>query len=161
MSRSTQRMSRLAKHSLPVLHTLMPSIIASDLQASKPNKMKIDEMHEKNREGQPKEFRLEQNEPNPVLGKTTIRFGLPRAVKVRLLVMSRDGKLVRLLCGENVDAGWHCIDWYGEADDGRPLPSGSYQYMLEAESFVATRRLKLEQTYQKNKIEEKKGEPKC
>ncbi|MBD3165190.1 T9SS type A sorting domain-containing protein, partial [bacterium] len=86
----------------------------------------------------PAEFALEQNYPNPFNPTTTIRFGLPEASDVSLVVYNVMGReVVRLMEGE-LSAGWHAVQF-----DASRLASGVYFYRLEAGSFNATRKMVL------------------
>lgn len=53
----------------------------------------------------PEEFQLQQNYPNPFNMETTIRFGLPESVKVRLVIYNVRGQEVRTLIDDYQPAG--------------------------------------------------------
>jgi hypothetical protein len=95
---------------------------------------------EKQRAG---DFRLYQNEPNPFSARTEIRFTLPKACHVRLVLYNREHELVRVLHEGPMSAGQHAIVWEGTTADGKCLAEGFYTYRLEAAGFVATRKLEL------------------
>ncbi|MEM9929282.1 MAG: hypothetical protein AAF840_05660 [Bacteroidota bacterium] len=89
---------------------------------------------------------LEQNEPNPFRGKTTIRFYVPRPERVTLrLVSASDRKQVGILYQGEIEAGWHCISWKAKMADGSPVAAGRYLYRLEGEGFVAIRTLEIKE----------------
>jgi hypothetical protein len=75
----------------------------------------------------PKEFALEQNYPNPFNPVTTIRYALPKDVKVALRIYNTLGQLVITLVDGAEDAGNKSIDW-----DASNNASGIYFYRLEA-----------------------------
>jgi chitinase len=91
----------------------------------------------------PKEFALEQNFPNPFNPTTTIRFSVPVAGHVSLIVYDLLGNEVATLVNEVRGAGT-----YNEVFDsgsGRgvkgSIASGVYFYRLAAGSYSETRRL--------------------
>ena len=81
----------------------------------------------------PETFVLEGNHPNPFNPQTTIRFSVPEASVVKLVVYDVLGREVRVLVDGVRQAGVHEVVF--EAGD---LPSGTYLYRLETPqgSFV-------------------------
>ena len=89
------------------------------------------------REGEvPQHFMLLQNFPNPFNPSTTIKFELPGASDVRLVVSDMLGREVSVLVNGRKEAGVHEIKF-----DGSALASGVYFYRLQAGSFVQTKKL--------------------
>ncbi len=86
----------------------------------------------------PEAFALEQNYPNPFNPSTTIRFALDKAQRVRLAVYDLLGQEVRVL----VD-GVRPAARYDVAFDAADLASGTYLYVLRAESQVAVKTMSL------------------
>jgi hypothetical protein len=86
---------------------------------------------------------LAQNYPNPFNPMCTIRYDIPHAGKVTLRVFDVDGSLARTLVDGWREPGKYSEIWDGKADDGTALPSGVYFYRLEADDFVATRKMVL------------------
>ncbi|MBK7259334.1 MAG: T9SS type A sorting domain-containing protein [Ignavibacteriae bacterium] len=93
----------------------------------------------------PSNFALEQNYPNPFNPETAIRYDLPEASTVRLLVFNPLGQEVATLVNEQEPAGSYQVKF-----NASTVPSGMYFYRLEAvplstgearSSFVQTRRL--------------------
>lgn len=80
----------------------------------------------------PEEVTLLPNYPNPVVDRTTIRFGLPEAGPVRLTVYDLLGRRVAVLADGRYQAGTHEIQWGGTAQGRRPLASGLYLIRLDA-----------------------------
>ncbi|UCH62964.1 MAG: S8 family serine peptidase [Fidelibacterota bacterium] len=74
----------------------------------------------------PKEFALQQNYPNPFNPSTTLRFALPREVKVRLVVVDLLGREIVRLVDETLPAGFHRVVWNGKTRRGKEAPSGVY-----------------------------------
>lgn len=93
--------------------------------------------------GIPEEFALQQNYPNPFNPETTIRFELPQASDVNLIIYNLQGQLVRKLVSETREAGFHEIVWDARDDVGRSMPSGVYLYRIQAGAFMEVRKLML------------------
>ena len=84
----------------------------------------------------PKNFKLEQNYPNPFNPVTTIRFQLPKASNVTLVIYNIQGQEVARLVDGYVEAGYHSIPWKPER-----AASGIYIYRLQAGNFSDTKRM--------------------
>jgi hypothetical protein len=91
----------------------------------------------------PRVTALNQNVPNPFNPMTTIRFSLPRTGQVELAVYDVRGARVRNLVSGQVAAGNHTRVWFGQNDDGHPVPSGVYFYRLHTTDEVITKRMTL------------------
>ncbi|MBN2172069.1 MAG: hypothetical protein JW819_12190 [Candidatus Krumholzibacteriota bacterium] len=70
--------------------------------------------------------RLVGSWPNPFNPKTDIRFTLPEAQDVTLVVLDAEGRRVRTLHAGPCAAGDHTVSWDGRNDAGRRLASGVY-----------------------------------
>jgi hypothetical protein len=86
----------------------------------------------------PTRFALEQNYPNPFNPTTTIRYALPEAAQVSLVLYNALGQEVLTLNQGSRDAGFHELRL-----DGSPLASGVYVYRLEAGRFADQKKLVL------------------
>ncbi len=86
----------------------------------------------------PTEFALKPNYPNPFNPQTTIRYGLPEASYVKLVVYDVLGRQVRVLVDGAREAGTHEVTF-----DASSLPSGVYVYRIEAGPYAATRTMLL------------------
>ena len=76
--------------------------------------------------------------PNPFNPQTTIRYGLPEASYVKLVVYDVLGRQVRVLVDGAREAGTHEVTF-----DASSLPSGMYVYRIEAGPYAATRTMLL------------------
>ncbi len=94
-------------------------------------------------EEMPNEFALAPNYPNPFNPVTTIRYALPEAARVKLVVYDIAGRAVRTLIDSEEAAGYRSIVWDGRNDAGRQLGSGMYIYRLTAGSFADTKKMVL------------------
>lgn len=86
--------------------------------------------------GAPKEYALQQNYPNPFNPSTTIRFELPHAAQVSLMVYNVLGQEVMMLISEEKPAGIYEVQF-----SAPHLSSGMYMYRLRANDFVSTKRM--------------------
>jgi hypothetical protein len=86
----------------------------------------------------PADFSLDQNYPNPFNPATTIRFILPEAGNVKLLLFNILGQELRTLVNEFKESGAHTINF-----DAQGLGSGIYIYKIEVNGFVQTRKMTL------------------
>jgi hypothetical protein len=86
----------------------------------------------------PTQYELYNAYPNPFNPSTTIRFDLPDAARVQLVVFDMLGREVAVLVDEERPAGQHAVKF----DAGR-LSSGVYIYRLQAGNFVQTKKLTL------------------
>ena len=94
--------------------------------------------------GEPDQFALYGNYPNPFNPTTTISFWLPRAEPVTLRVYSILGQeIATLLDGELQEAGLHRVSWDGAGRHGGTLAGGVYVCRIEAGRWVASTRMLL------------------
>jgi hypothetical protein len=87
----------------------------------------------------PTEFRLLGAYPNPFNPVTRIRFALPEAVKVNLLIYDIGGRLVE----SPLQNSWRDVGIHEITFDGSGLASGIYFYRLEAGGFTASGKMVL------------------
>jgi len=85
-------------------------------------------------------FDLRQTVPSPFSSSTRISYQIPDELEVTLSVFDLRGRLVRTLVSETRGAGTHSVEWFGDDDQGRPLPAGVYLYRLDAGQWSATRK---------------------
>ena len=89
----------------------------------------------------PVEFGLSQNYPNPFNPTTVIRYALPEAASVSLVVYNTFGEEVaRLVDGER-PAGYHEVSWNGRNLSGTQVATGVYFYRINAGSFQDVRKM--------------------
>jgi hypothetical protein len=84
----------------------------------------------------PKVFSLSQNYPNPFNPMTTIRFDIPKEVKVTLKMYDMLGAEVETLIDEVMEPGYYKYEW-----NASKFASGVYFYRLTAGNFVSTKKL--------------------
>jgi len=83
-------------------------------------------------------FTLEQNYPNPFNPGTTISWQSPVSSRQVLKVFDVLGNEIVMLVNEEMEAGYHSIDF-----DGSNLPSGVYFYKLSAGSYIEAKKMVL------------------
>ncbi|MCP4711717.1 MAG: T9SS type A sorting domain-containing protein [Planctomycetes bacterium] len=93
---------------------------------------------------------LFQNYPNPWQAKsgqeTKIRFQLPVAGMVELIVYNTNGQRIKTLIRQKqLPEGNHTVSWDGRNDRGKTVAGGIYLYRLKANGEVHTRRMILMQ----------------
>ncbi len=86
----------------------------------------------------PDEVMLTGNYPNPFNPRTTIRYALPQAGTVRLVVYDMLGREVAVLADGPKPAGRHAARF-----DAGGLPSGTYVYRLQAQDRIIVRTMML------------------
>ncbi len=84
----------------------------------------------------PTQFALDQNYPNPFNPETNIRFAIPQASYVSLVIYDITGKEIMRPVSEKLSPGFYNITF-----DGRSYSSGIYFYRLKAGSFIQTKKL--------------------
>ena len=86
----------------------------------------------------PETFALDQNYPNPFNPTTIIRYQVPLASHVRLLVYDLLGREVRTLVNDNLLAGRYAVEFSAAG-----LASGMYIYRLESGGVRITKKMLL------------------
>jgi hypothetical protein len=89
----------------------------------------------------PRQFTLQQNYPNPFNPATTIRFNLPKSMRVEIAIYDLYGQLIRTLLSQTMMNGGHVVAWDGRNDAGELVVSGVYFYRLQAGDLVQSRKM--------------------
>lgn len=84
----------------------------------------------------PNTYNLSQNYPNPFNPATYIKFSLPEAGFVKLIIYDIMGREVNTLVSENLKAGSYVADW-----DASSATSGVYFYKLITDNYTETKRM--------------------
>jgi hypothetical protein len=84
----------------------------------------------------PTEYTLQQNFPNPFNPSTQIKFSVPQASNVKLIVTDILGKEVITLVNDNLTAGNYSANF-----DAKALSSGVYFYTLIADNFKQSKKM--------------------
>ena len=128
---SIEYANRTYPNTYPVAFAAGLEYIFSDLQTGL----------EENLSTVPAEYQLEQNYPNPFNPSTTIRFSLPQASAVNLVVYNMRGQLVRTLVSRTIEPGHHTAVWDGTDERGERTSSGIFIYQLQTGSLVLTKKM--------------------
>jgi uncharacterized lipoprotein YddW (UPF0748 family) len=88
--------------------------------------------------GVPSVYALSQNYPNPFNPLTTIRFAIPEAGPVKLMVYDLLGREVVVLVDEVLAPGFYTARF-----NGSTLSSGVYFYRLIASGYIETKKMQL------------------
>ncbi len=86
----------------------------------------------------PATYLLEQNYPNPFNPVTQIRFSLPTAGHVTIIIYDMLGKEVATLVSQDLYAGSFTKDW-----NASNVASGVYVYRMQVGDFIETKKLVL------------------
>ncbi|MEI6435977.1 MAG: DUF1566 domain-containing protein [Bacteroidota bacterium] len=81
-------------------------------------------------------YKLLQNYPNPFSGSTTLKFYMPQASHVTVIISNTLGREVAQLVGKEEIAGWHTITW-----DAANLGGGIYFCTLSTGSYKSTKKI--------------------
>ena len=91
----------------------------------------------------PEAFALLSAVPNPFNPQTMIRFSLPTAGPVTLVLYDVKGRMIRSLIDEERPAGIGEVRWDGRDQQGRSTASGTYLARLQSGDRVSVKRLML------------------
>ena len=91
----------------------------------------------------PREFRLDQNIPNPFNPVTLVHYDVPQATRVTIRVYDVAGRLVRTLVDGATPAGRHAVQWNGRNAEGERVGSGVYFCTMSAADYRSTRKMLL------------------
>lgn len=88
-------------------------------------------------------FSLKQNYPNPFNATTTIRYGIPLSVHVKITIYDISGKNIITLVDNQQNAGWYNVQWDSVTGKGKAVSSGVYLMRLEAGNFIDVKKILL------------------
>ena len=91
--------------------------------------------------GIPYRFALHQNYPNPFNPSTTIRYDVPEAAHVTIVIYNVLGQKVADIVDREHQPGYHTVVWDGKNMFGNPVASGTYLYRIQAGDFTQVRKL--------------------
>jgi hypothetical protein len=93
--------------------------------------------------GIPDQFRIYQNYPNPFNPFTTIRYNLPEAAHVQIVIYDLLGHEVKSLLNEYIHPGYQSIIWDATNNKGESVSGGVYIYSILSAKFNASRKMVL------------------
>ena len=86
----------------------------------------------------PEEFSIHSIYPNPFNPVTSITYGLPEHINVKIVVHNLSGKQVETLINEFQSPGFHSVNW-----EAGSLPSGVYLVRMESGDFTQIQKVAL------------------
>jgi hypothetical protein len=87
----------------------------------------------------PTQYSLEQNYPNPFNPSTQIKFSIPEASHVKVIVTDMLGREIASIVNDNLNAGNYTVNFNASGFGG--LSSGVYLYTLITDSFKQSRKM--------------------
>ncbi|MBU0711009.1 T9SS type A sorting domain-containing protein [bacterium] len=93
--------------------------------------------HEDNNQNVLKHFSLSQNYPNPFNPQTNIRYHVPEAGHLQVVVYNTNGQYVCTLQNAYTQIGSNTVIWNGKNDTGVLVPSGIYFYQLKTDKGIS------------------------
>jgi subtilisin family serine protease len=94
--------------------------------------LRLDELISAETIALPMEYAIHDNYPNPFNPSTTIRYEIPEASRVSLVVYDIMGREVQRLVDEVIEPGYYTATWEGRNKSGSPVASGIYIYRFTA-----------------------------
>ena len=91
----------------------------------------------------PMEYALHQNYPNPFNPITTIRYDLPEAGYVNVVIYDMMGHQIKQLISGTEDAGHKSVVWDSTNDYGKPVSAGVYMYRIQTGEYIQTKKMVL------------------
>jgi len=92
----------------------------------------------------PAKFEILQNYPNPFNPETSIRYNLPEAASVSVVIYDQLGRRVRTLLDNALQqAGYQNVLWDGRDAASRPVATGIYLYKVTAGKQALVRKMVL------------------
>lgn len=84
---------------------------------------------------------LSQNNPNPMVNETVIKFGVAQNTNVAINIFNVQGQLVRTLVNTYFEEGDYQIEWDGRDNAGKRVNQGVYYYSMKAGRFSDSKKL--------------------
>jgi len=91
----------------------------------------------------PMEYALHQNYPNPFNPITTIRYDLPEAGYVNVVIYDMMGHQIKQLISGSEVAGRKSVVWDSTNDYGKPVSAGVYMYRIQTGEYIQTKKMVL------------------
>ncbi|OGU54299.1 MAG: hypothetical protein A2V66_13960 [Ignavibacteria bacterium RBG_13_36_8] len=114
-------------HNTKLVQKLLEDSIAKMTVASVENNDEIPVVHN-----------LSQNYPNPFNPTTTIKFTIPEASNIKIIIYNALGKEVKTLMDEFKERGSYTLEW-----NATNLSSGIYIYKMETQNFFDVKKMLL------------------
>lgn len=91
--------------------------------------------------GNPSQFEVKQNFPNPFNPSTIIEYLIPNAGNVDVNIYDISGQLVKILENNFQNAGSYKVSWDSKNNDGQNVASGIYLFQVKYNQTVLTKKI--------------------
>lgn len=91
----------------------------------------------------PTMFFLSQNYPNPFYSNTIIEYTIPKETNIEIKIYSIAGQVIKTIKKGGQKPGFYKVMWDGRDYRNKRVAPGIYFYRMEAEKFIATKKLTL------------------
>lgn len=85
--------------------------------------------------GQPEEFKLAKNYPNPFNSSTTFKYQIAETRQVSIIIYNINGQKIKTVEKRSRKPGYYTITWNGANNYGEPVSSGLYLARMQAGNF--------------------------
>jgi len=99
------------------------------------------DVDEKKNVASPESFQLYQNFPNPFNPVTTIRYYLPKALRVKLTIFNVHGQEIKTLVNGNQIPGNKSVVWDGTDNSEEKVSSGVYTSRINAGDITLSKKM--------------------
>ncbi|MCK4965588.1 T9SS type A sorting domain-containing protein, partial [bacterium] len=89
----------------------------------------------------PIQFALENNYPNPFNPETTIKYSIAKTSRVTLTIYNVIGQKIKTIVDKEKQPGYYSVKWDGTNDLGQKAASGIYIYRLQADNYIAAKKM--------------------
>jgi len=103
---------------------------------SEPNDIEEEPLIEKN-------FKLMGNYPNPFNGETRIEFYISNPFDFKIIIINPVGQKLRTLNSPKLSVGLNSVIWNGLDDNGNPVVSGPYFYIVNNRNQIFSGKMML------------------
>lgn len=86
-------------------------------------------------------FKLEQNFPNPFNPSTHINYFVGDQGNVKINIFDSNGELVKSLLNKEQKSGDYSVVWNGRDNNGSLVSSGVYYYQVQIENFTEAKKM--------------------
>jgi enediyne biosynthesis protein E4 len=93
--------------------------------------------------GTPVKYYLEQNYPNPFNPQTKIRYTIPEASKIQIVIFDLLGNIINIFNTDHSSGGYFHFEWDGRNNYGEKVTSGVYLYQFQTKNYSDTKKMLL------------------
>ena len=89
----------------------------------------------------PKNFRLNNNYPNPFNPSTNIPFSISNQDNVSIIIYDVNGSRITELLNRHMPKGAYSINWNGKDERGSKVSAGVYLYSMKSGEYQHTKKM--------------------